>query len=392
MKRIFVSAMLFAIGLTANHDAAAQDEGVFPFEPAADHLRLVTWNIELLGKRDPLRSEAQLLEIAARIDTFDAAVVAVQEITFESPSVLPRERPALDTVANALDWQTAIGDWNNGFIYDPSKVELLERSTLEQLSYPPYSTFYDDFPNWQTDFGPRGAPFSVENSLPELAVFRAVDGRSQPFCVISTHFYFGSANAFMRSYEGAALKLYIDERYADLTFTPAIYLVGDFNARPDAGPPHDELQTEYPLNYVAKENTTNTTAVGNGAELDHVYATDDAYWTISTGLAFVVRPSHYGETSAEFEATFSDHTPVFVDAFPLPFVSPIHVDDAAEEPGLGTAEAPLKSIAEAVTAADDGFTLNLAPGSYDGPGIISKALRLVNGNPAGGAVVIDAIE
>jgi len=380
--------MFIAIGLTAFRDAAAQDEGVFPFDPAAAHLRLVAWNIELLGRRNPLRSEEQLLEIAARIDTFDAAVVAVQEITFESDQVVPRERPALDTVVNALGWQTAIGDWNNGFIYDPAKVELLERVTLEQLRYPPYSTFYDDYPNWQIDFGPRGAPFGHENSLPELAIFRAVDGRSQPFCAISTHFYFGSDYEFMRAYEGAALKLYMDERYADLTFTPAIYLMGDFNARPDAGSPHDELQAGYPLNYIAKENTTNTTAVGIGAELDHVYTTDDAYWTISTELAFVIRPSHYGELSVEFEATYSDHTPVFVDALPLPFVSPIHVDDAAAEPGLGTAEAPLKTVAEAVTAADDGFILNLAPGSYDEAPTFSKALTLANGNPAGGPVLI----
>ena len=394
MRRSLACTILIVLGVTALYDVAAQNEGLFPFEPAAGDLRILTWNIELLGRRNPLRSEEQLLEIAARIETFDAAVVAVQEITSENPQVVPRERPALDTVVNALGWQTAIGDWSNGFIYDPAKVELLERDTLEQLRFPPYSTFYDDFPNWQTDFGPSGAPFGNENSLPELAIFRAVDGRSQPFCLISTHFIFGSANEFIRAYEGAALKLYIDERYADLAFTPAIYLMGDFNARPTAGSPHDVLQANYPLNYIPKENTTITTAVGSGAELDHIYTTDEAYWTIETGLAFVVRPSHYGETNEEFEATFSDHTPVFVDTLPLPFVSPIYVDNATTEPGLGTVEAPLRSFAEAVTAAYDGFTLNLAPGFYaiaDKESLlISKTLELVNSNPAGGTVVVGA--
>ncbi|MFP6583625.1 MAG: endonuclease/exonuclease/phosphatase family protein, partial [Candidatus Hydrogenedentota bacterium] len=327
--------------------------------------------------------------------TFDPAVVAIQEITYESAQVLPRSRPALDTVVSALGWQTAIGDWNNGFIYDSTKVELLEYVTLEQLRYPPYSSFYDDFPNWQTEFGPNGAPFGHESSLPELAIFRAVDGKSQPFCLISTHFYFGSSNEFIRAYAGAALKQYIDERYADLTFTPSIYLVGDFNAHPNSGSPHDELLANTPLNYIAKENTTKTTAVGFGAELDHIYATNDAYLSISTALAFVIRPSHYGESDAEFEATFSDHTPVFVDTVPLPFVSPIHVDDAATVPGLGTPEAPLKGIDEAITAADNGFTINLAPGSYntiESPLIISKPLTLGNSNPGVGTVAIGVSE
>ncbi len=70
--------------------------------------------------------------------------------------------------------------------------------------------------------------------------------------------------------------------------------------------------------------------------------------------------------------------------------------EAAAGCGLGTAEAPLKNVAEAVTAADNGFTIILAPGSYDAAGnspvIISKALTLVNGNPAGGAVVIGVSE
>ncbi|MFP6583467.1 MAG: hypothetical protein VCD00_13060, partial [Candidatus Hydrogenedentota bacterium] len=115
MKHFFVCTTLFAVSLIGIHDASAQDEGEFPFAPAVDHLRLVTWNIEILGKRNPVRTEEQLLAIAARIATFDPAVVAIQEITYESAQVLPRSRPALDTVVSALGWQTAIGDWNNGF-------------------------------------------------------------------------------------------------------------------------------------------------------------------------------------------------------------------------------------------------------------------------------------
>ncbi|MBN4046747.1 endonuclease/exonuclease/phosphatase family protein [bacterium AH-315-P07] len=395
MKYFFVSTTLFAFGLITVHDASAQDEGEFPFAPTPGHLRLVTWNIELLGKRTPIRTEEQLLAIAARIATFDAAIVAIQEITYENGQVLPRSRPALETLVSALGWQTAIGDWNNGFLYDPTKVELLERVTLEQLRYPPYSTFYDDFPNWQSEFGPNGAPFGHESSLPELAIFRAIDGKSQPFCLISTHFTFGSSNEFIRAYAGAALKQYIDERYADLTFTPSIYLVGDFNARPDTGSPHDELTANTPLNYIAKEYTSATTAVGFGAELDHVYTTNDAYLSISAALAFVIRPSHYGESNAEFEATFSDHTPVFIDTLPLPLVSPIYVDHAATMPGLGTTEAPLKGIDEAIAAADNGFTIILAPGSYntiESPLIISKPLTLVSANPGVGTVSIGVSE
>jgi hypothetical protein len=79
---------------------------------------------------------------------------------------------------------------------------------------------------------------------------------------------------------------------------------------------------------------------------------------------------------------------------PLPFVSPIYVYNATTEPGLGTVEAPLRSFAEALTAAYDGFTLNLAPGFYaiaDKESLlISKTLELVNSNPAKGTVVVGA--
>lgn len=53
----------------------------FPVEPAAGHLRILSWNIELLGNRNPPRSDDQLLALAARLLGFNAAVIAVQEIT-----------------------------------------------------------------------------------------------------------------------------------------------------------------------------------------------------------------------------------------------------------------------------------------------------------------------
>ncbi|TDJ31631.1 MAG: hypothetical protein E2O56_06740 [Gammaproteobacteria bacterium] len=302
--RLCAGILLFAL---FSGSVSAQS---FPVEPAAGHLRILSWNIELLGNRNPPRSDAQLLALADRLLGFNAAVIAVQEITSTGN---PPRRPALDAVLERMgaDWQAVITGIN-GFIYDTTRVELLSAQALAQLQSPPYSSFYTDFPNWQQDFGNSGAPFSNGSNLSETAVFRELSS-AVSFRVISNHFHFGQTFGFIRAYEGEAVRIYVEELLSEKAEADLIFVVGDFNAQPGSSP-HPELAVNDTLSRVPKANSNNTGILNAGeVDLDHVYVTEGAWDAIDGASAFVIRPEDYDETPEAFEATYSDHAPVFVD-------------------------------------------------------------------------------
>ena len=301
MSRFFLAAVILAACSTVQ----AQE---FPFSPENAELRVVTWNIENLGNRTPRRSDAELQLLAERILSFEAPVLAIQEIG----SGQGNARAALEQVLSHLgpDWRAAASVTSNGFIYNSRRVELLSSEQLDQLQAPPYNSFYDDFPNWQNDFGSNGDPFTAGRSLPFAAEFRLIGaGSALPFKLISTHFHAGPTFSVQRAYEGLAIQAWVDEMLLPKTAISRVYLLGDFNAQPGNSP-----HTELGLQRLEKENTTNTAIISNGdVELDHIYASEEGFSYISRGTAFVIRPEHYGESPEQFEAVFSDHAPVLMD-------------------------------------------------------------------------------
>jgi len=297
--------LLTALILAACSAVQAQE---FPFSPGSGELRIVTWNIENLGSRTPRRSDAELELLAERIASFEAPVIAIQEIG----SGAGRARPALEQILAGLgpDWRMVADATSNGFIFDSRVVELISSEQLDQLQGPPYNTFYSDFPNWQNDFGNAGDPFTTGRSLPMAAEFRLIGaGSALPIRLLSSHFHGGPDFDLQRSYEGQAIQAWIDEIVQTEAASSRIYLLGDFNAEPGNSP-----HTELGMLRLEKENTTNTGILsGGGIELDHIYATADGFPYVSRGTAFVIQPEHYFETPEEFEAVYSDHAPVLVD-------------------------------------------------------------------------------
>lgn len=281
----------------------AQDD--FPFSPADGELRVVSWNIENLGSRSPRRSDADLILLADRINSFESPIIAVQEVSAN------RAQATLDLILERLgpDWRAELGN-TNGFIFNSRTVELLGSEELDQLQLPPYSSFYTDFPNWENDFGRNGDPFTNGNSLPMSAEFRLTGvGSALPILLVSAHFHAGSSFAVQREYEGRAIQLWLDEISQLNDANSRAYLLGDFNAQPGSAP-----HTELSLQRLEKENVTSTVIVStNGAELDHIYASAEGYHFVSRGTAFVVQPGHYGETPTQFELIYSDHAPILMD-------------------------------------------------------------------------------
>ena len=283
-------------------------QGLEPVAP--DQWRVATWNIELLGSRMPPRTPAQLDDLAARLLSLDAAVIAVQEMSLESFD--PRNRPTLDGVVGAMgsNWRYLIGEGTNGVLYDSGQVEVLSSQELSVLRVPPYSSFYEDFPDWRNEFGNNGAPFFDGRADSFTADFEFLS-TGQRLRVISCHFHAGAQFGFLRAYEGAALSAYVAELKADPDQSQDILLLGDFNAQAGQDP-HPQLQTE--LVPVPKSNSLNTTVVStNEVELDHIYASATALARIPGASAFVVRPEHFGIDATTFDAALSDHVPVLVD-------------------------------------------------------------------------------
>ena len=308
IRRMLLKVGVVTAGLIWASALLAQ--GVFPFCPGSGQLRIVTWNIENLGSRTPRRSDAQLQDLAERLLTFEAPIIALQEISSSAGG----NRPALQTVLDHMgpEWMIVIGEFGNGVVYNSLLVSFISGQELVQLQQQPYSTFYEDFPDWRNQFGSNGDPFSNGRSLPYSAVFSHHESSSM-IRVISNHFHFGQDLAVIREYEGNAVRHYVEELLADPLESPRIAVVGDFNAAPE-GSPHPQLTSGGQLQIVEKENSQNTGVMSSGnANIDHMYMSSPAFQSTVGQSSFVILPEHYAESPEEFEATYSDHSPVLVD-------------------------------------------------------------------------------
>jgi parallel beta-helix repeat protein len=275
---LLISTVLLAMVLPATEPSARAD--ILPTPPG--QLRIVAWNIEFLGIRDPLRTQQQLNAIADRILSFDAAVLALQERADVSTAEYIRSQlgPSWKIYPYSDNW--------NALLYDENKVEMLSVELLNTLNSPPYTPY------------PSGRP------RPVSGVFRPAGTQgTEQFRVIGVHCYGVQIPA-----EGEWLRAKVVDFLNDPREPNDIILLGDLNGTP-GNPPHPQLQYGGHLHLLPKENGDSTHVNGNG--IDHFYVTADAKEKIPKESTYVIRPEHYGETPYEFRETYSDHYPIFID-------------------------------------------------------------------------------
>lgn len=261
---------------------------LFPYPTPKGHVRIVAWNIEFLGNRNPPRTPEQRLAIAERIRTFDAAVLALQEIL--RPGVLDQIRTALGP-----SWKTHASWWqNNALLYNSDKVKML---SVEYLKYTEKDKGSPKI-KWPGPWYRR----------PISGVFRALEDNGKSFQVIGVHCHW--KNRKVRGAEGEWLGFLVKMLLRDSNKTHDIVLLGDFNGEPGRAP-HPALQEGSLLHILLKENG-NTTNV-SGRSIDHIYLSQPLMAKLKKKLCFVIRPGYYMDTIEQFEAIYSDHFPLFVD-------------------------------------------------------------------------------
>jgi endonuclease/exonuclease/phosphatase family metal-dependent hydrolase len=264
----------------------AQD--FFPFKTPKEQIRIVTWNIEFLGARKPRRVPEQRQAIAERIKTFDAAVLVFQEIL--RPKVLKMIKTSLGP-----SWKIHASWWqNNAFLYDTKKVEMLSATYLNYYQEKKGTTSIEWPGPWYRK--------------PITGVFRPAKMKSKLFRVIGVHCHWEKSE--VRAAEGAWLRDLIETLKESPNEPLDIVLLGDFNGEP-GGPPHSLLQETKYLRLLPKRNGDITSVYRK--RLDYIYVTSGLITKLEKKSCFVIRPNYYHETLAQFDATYSDHLPVFVD-------------------------------------------------------------------------------
>jgi hypothetical protein len=273
-----------------------------PITPTADgHLRILAWNIEFFNDRElktngaqANRTPEQLDLLAARIIGFDASVIALQEIDELSALYDLRDRMggAWRVFGGTVDLFGLSLPQQNAILYDASKVDMVSAEFVYRFpgSDPTY------YPEW---------PYRS----PVTGVFSPIGYSDQQFRIIGIHAHFN--NVTQRDIEGYWLSDYVDTLLANPNETDRITVLGDFNGALGAAP-HPGLLSGGKLANVQKRNGELTTVYPD-LKLDYIYATQPLMAQLTDPTSFVIRPEHYGETPAQFEETYSDHLPVFID-------------------------------------------------------------------------------
>jgi endonuclease/exonuclease/phosphatase family metal-dependent hydrolase len=181
-----------------------------------DRLLLGTWNIANFGVQHRREKDHKL--IAEILGWFD--LTAIQEVA-DNLADLFAVRDLLPDSYRLLISDTAGNDERTAFLYDTSKIELLELAG--RLSIAVNALRHIKLPGVDQ-------PFRGFDRSPYLAAFQAGSLR---FLLASVHLYFGSDSK--TNMQRRALEAYAVGRWADLrrndphAYTPHIIALGDFN-------------------------------------------------------------------------------------------------------------------------------------------------------------------
>jgi endonuclease/exonuclease/phosphatase family metal-dependent hydrolase len=288
MRQVFKPSivLILFISIAMSFTGCSNIEKDFPYPTPNGNVRVMTWNIERLGERDPLRTPEQIRKIAKRILTFDAGVIVLQEINV--PSVLETIKKDLGN-----NWQVYHDNRQTALLYDTAKVEMISVEHLIKLKNSPDAIY----PGWDKRY-PVSGVFKPKG-YPDSARFR----------VMGVHHHYAEEES--RKEESIWLLKRIRELLNDQNETQDIIVLGDFNSEPPNSYPHITYHQSDILNLIPKINGNMTRL--DGLALDHHYVTNSMLQRLEKKSAFVVRPEYYGETAEEFKATYSDHLPIFID-------------------------------------------------------------------------------
>lgn len=288
MQQIFKYSVILVlfISITAIMGCSNTKPKVFPCPTASGNVRIMAWNVEHLGEREPRRTHEQVRKIAERILTFDADIIALQEMNVSS---------LLETIKNELgdNWQVYHDNRQTALLYDTSSIEMISVEHLIKLKNSPDIKY----PGWDKRY-PVSGVFKPKG-YPDTSRFR----------VVGVHHHYAEEES--RKEESIWLFNRIRELLDDPNETCDIVILGDFNNEPPDNYPHITYHQDGILNLLPKINGNTTRLDGPG--LDHHYVTNSMLQRLKRKSTFVIRPEYYEETAEEFKATYSDHLPIFID-------------------------------------------------------------------------------
>ncbi|KAA5544884.1 DUF5689 domain-containing protein, partial [Adhaeribacter rhizoryzae] len=306
---------------------AADLPGATPYTPASNNIPLsttldvMTWNMEFFGSTVPgfgtNNAQLQLQNAVRLLDSVDADIIAVQEITDENllqqlAATLGYERVCSDRFSYSFEApDPTFPEQKICFLYKPEVITLLDQRVLFEALYDSarlgYSTPLNNYPSGDP------ASFWSSGRLPYMITVDAqVQGKTQRIRLINIHAKSGSAAEDLRRrrFDVQALKDTLDLYYPN----DNILLLGDYNDDVDESI-GGGLTTYSP--FVTAENYKVVTAALSEAGLrsfitqdnviDHVTISDELFDNYLPGSAALIIPFNYINNYAN---TTSDHLPV----------------------------------------------------------------------------------
>ncbi|RDV15859.1 T9SS C-terminal target domain-containing protein [Pontibacter diazotrophicus] len=289
--------------------------------PLSTTLDVMTWNMEFFGSTiptfGPTDVQLQLQNAARLIDSLNADVIAVQEISDENllqqlADMLGYVRVCSDRFSYSFNGpDPTFPEQRLCFLYNPEVITLVnERVIFEELydaARSGDSTPLDTYPTSPSSFWSSGRlPYMI-------TVDATIEGVTERVQLINIHAKSGanSSDLIRRSFDTQALKDTLDQYYPDAN----IILLGDYNDDVDesigGGP------STY-SNFVQAEDFRVVTSTLSEAGLrsfitrdnviDHITISNELYDDYLAGSASLVIPFNWIENYAN---TTSDHLPVF---------------------------------------------------------------------------------
>ncbi len=286
-----------------------------------DPLQVVTWNVEWFGNSSngPSPESTQLTRVQNIIETLDADVYALQEISNENlMDQLVAQLPEYEWV-----FSTFVSGGNNtpevtqklAFIYKTSRVSNVQNEALLTNFHPIYNGGNEGL---IADY-PTGSPsqFWASGRMPfQLRADVNIGNTTERVYFINIHAKAsgGNTNRSRRQYDGEILKEYIDGPLANSN----VILLGDYNDQMDSN------DSPY-FNYF-NDNASNPgndgeyynvltrqldidgvgTFVNSSSFLDHISITDELSDNYISGSITV----HDEVVTSDFTSVTSDHIPV----------------------------------------------------------------------------------